>query len=188
MNRAGPSRTPRHESKPLPLTPRLPRSLHQGHRPPDPAATERCLFADGIYYHPGGKAKLLFSEPSELPESPDDTYPFLLLTGRSTSSQWHTQTRTGRSAILRKLYPAGAYVEIHPDDAGQLGIGEGSRVALRSRRGQMTAAAYLAPTVQPGHLFLPMHYPEVNRLTHPSFDPHSRQPNYKACAATITLA
>ncbi len=160
---------------------------HPAGGPPDPVATERRLFTDGIYYHPSGKAKLLFSEPAEFPESLDDAYPFLLLTGRGSSSQWHTQTRTGRSAILRKLYPAGAYVEIHPDDAERLGIGEGRPVTLRSRRGQMTAAAYLAPTVQPGQLFLPMHYPEVNRLTHPSFDPHSRQPNYKACAVSIQL-
>jgi assimilatory nitrate reductase catalytic subunit len=153
----------------------------------DPTASERRLFADGIYCHPGGKAKLLFSEPAALPESPDQDFPFLLLTGRGSSSQWHTQTRTGRSAILRKLYPSGPCVEIHPDDAARLGITEGRPVILRSRRGEMTAAAYLAPTVQPGQLFLPMHYPEVNRLTHPSFDPHSRQPNYKACAVSIRL-
>jgi len=151
----------------------------------DPPASERRLFADGIYCHPGGKAKLLFSEPAALPESPDEAFPFLLLTGRGTSSQWHTQTRTGRSAILRKLYPAGLWVEVHPDDAARLGIAEGHPVTLRSRRGELTATAYLAPTVQSGHLFLPMHYPEVNRLTHPSFDPHSRQPNYKACAVAI---
>jgi assimilatory nitrate reductase catalytic subunit len=154
----------------------------------DPPAAERRLFADGRYCHPGGRARLLFSPPAALPEGPDDRFPFLLLTGRGSSSQWHTQTRTARSATLRKLYPAGACVEIHPADAARLGIAEGSPVTLRSRRGEMTAAAYLAPTVQPGHLFLPMHYPEVNRLTHPSFDPHSRQPNYKACAVALAPA
>ena len=38
-----------------------------------------------------------------------------------------------------------------------------------------------------GQVFMPMHYPEVNRLTHPSFDPHSRQPNYKHCAVSVQL-
>lgn len=150
-------------------------------------SSERRLFEDGNYYTSSGKARLLFSPPAPLPEPPDDDFPFLMLTGRGSSSQWHTQTRTGKSDILRKLAPAAAYVEIHPRDARRLGIASEQKVTLRSRRGEMTATAYLAPTVQPGQVFVPMHYPEVNRLTHPSFDPHSRQPNYKACAITICL-
>ncbi len=153
---------------------------------PDRQSKERRLFSDGIYYTPSGKAKILFSPPAPLPEPPDDAYPFLLITGRGSSSQWHTQSRTGKSDILRKLAPAAAYVEIHPRDARRLGIASEQQVTLRSRRGEMTATAYLAPTVQPGQLFVPMHYPEVNRLTHPSFDPHSRQPNYKACAISLS--
>jgi assimilatory nitrate reductase catalytic subunit len=31
-----------------------------------------------------------------------------------------------------------------------------------------------------------MHYPEVNRLTRASFDPYSRQPNYKHCAVNVS--
>ena len=150
-----------------------------------PVATERRLFEDGIYYTPSGKANLLFSPPAPLPEAPDAGYPFMLLTGRGTSSQWHTQSRTSKSDILRKLYPRDAYIEIHPADAAKLSLKEHDTVTVRSRRGEMNAAVYLAPTMQPGQLFLPMHYPEVNRLTHPSFDPHSRQPNYKACAVAL---
>ena len=36
-----------------------------------------------------------------------------------------------------------------------------------------------------GQVFLPMHFPEVNRLTFPAYDPHSRQPSYKACAVAV---
>ncbi|MEX1115712.1 MAG: molybdopterin-dependent oxidoreductase [Akkermansiaceae bacterium] len=146
---------------------------------------ERRLFENGIYHTQSGKARILFSPPAELPEPTDSEYPFTLLTGRGTSSQWHTQSRTGKSDILRKLYPAAVCVEIHPQDAADVGLKAGGRVAIRSRRGEMEAAVYIAPTVQRGQVFLPMHYPEVNRLTHPSFDPHSRQPNYKACAVAI---
>src|SRR5690606_39081631 len=110
-----------------------------------------------------------FSPPADLPETTDTAYPFLLLTGRGTSSQWHTQSRTAKSNILRKLYPAEPYIEIHPADAALLSLKEHDTVLIRSRRGEMRASVYLAPTVQPGQLFLPMHYPEVNRLTHPSF-------------------
>ena len=159
-----------------------------GSQDPQPKITNlvsRRLFENGIYYTPSRKAKILFSPPADLPEPTDSEYPFTLLTGRGTSSQWHTQSRTGKSDILKKLYPAGCYVEIHPKDAARFNLKAGGRVTIRSRRGQMEAAVYLAPTVQQGQIFLPMHYPEVNRLTHPSFDPHSRQPNYKACAVNI---
>ena len=148
----------------------------------------RRLFEDGVYYTPSGKAKILFSPPAEMPEPPDFNFPFLLLTGRGTSSQWHTQTRTGKSDILKKLYPQNVYLEIHPADARKYGFKEGDPVTVRSRRGEMVAAVYLAPTVQRGQIFIPMHYPEVNRLTHSAFDPHSRQPNYKACAVALAKA
>ena len=118
----------------------------------------------------------------------DFDFPFLLLTGRGTSSQWHTQTRTSKSDILKKLYPQEIYLEIHPADARQFGFKDGDPVTIRSRRGKITAAAYLAPTVQRGQIFIPMHYPEVNQLTHSAFDPHSRQPNYKACAVALAKA
>ena len=34
-------------------------------------------------------------------------------------------------------------------------------------------------------MFVPMHYPETNRLTAASFDPHSRQPSYKHAAVEV---
>ncbi len=150
--------------------------------------TERRLFTDGKFYTPSGKARIHFSPPMAIPEAPDDKYPFMLLTGRGTSSQWHTQTRTGKSAVLRKLYPKDTYVEINPTDAARLGISDSSRVKITSRRGSITVSAYLAPTVRPSDLFLPMHDSKVNKLTFATFDPHSRQPNYKACAVKLSVA
>ena len=122
----------------------------------------------------------------ENPEMPDAAYPLQLLTGRGTSAQWHTQTRTAKSAVLRKLYPENIYVEINSADARRLGIRAQQKVAVKSRRGTIHAAAFVTATVQPGHVFIPMHYEETNRLTYPSFDPYSRQPSYKACAVAIT--
>ena len=120
-----------------------------------------------------------------MPEPPDAEFPFLLLTGRGSSAQWHTGSRTDKSAVLRKLAPTRLYVEINPADAVRLGVTAGARVEVRSRRGRAVALAFLTPTVQRGQVFLPMHFPEVNRLTFPAFDPHSRQPSYKAAAVRI---
>ena len=144
------------------------------------------MFSDGRFYTADGRARFYFEEPTRPPELPDPQYPFILITGRGTSAQWHTQTRTGKSAILRQLHPAGCYVEMHPVDARGLGITAHSVVLLESRRGELLATAFLTATVQPGQVFLPMHYPEVNRLTLGAFDPYSRQPAYKHCAVRVT--
>jgi anaerobic selenocysteine-containing dehydrogenase len=149
---------------------------------------QRRLFEDGRYYHADGKALFLFDEPREMAEPTDAEYPFLLLTGRGTSSQWHTQTRTAKSDVLRKLYPAEVYVEINVRDAEQLGIAPNAPVTIASRRATITATAYVTTTVQPGQVFIPMHYALINQLTFPSFDPHSRQPSYKACAVSVRRA
>ena len=149
---------------------------------------ERRLFEDGRFFHPDGRAKFLFETPRPMPEMPDAEFPLLLLTGRGTSAQWHTQSRTGKSDVLRQLYPRDVYLEINPADAARLGIAANARVHITSRRVQITATAFLTNTVQPGHVFLPMHYPSVNQLTFPAFDPHSRQPSYKACAVAVSAA
>ena len=156
--------------------------------PQSAIAAERRLFEDGRFFHADGRARLLFDEPQPMPEQPDDEYPLLLLTGRGSVSQWHTQTRTRQSAVLRKLYPKQPYIEIHPGDAPPLGIRSGTQVVICSRRGSITAKAVLSYGLQPGQVFIPMHYDQVNQLTLPHFDPHSRQPSYKDCAVQVRPA
>ena len=148
-------------------------------------AGERRLFEKGEFFHHDKRARFLFDLPRNLPEPPCPDFPMLLLSGRGTSSQWHTQTRTGKSSVLRKLYPQDCYLEINPADANILNIQAGQQVLISSRRGEITAQARVTGAVQPGHVFLPMHYPLINQLTFPAFDPHSRQPAYKACAVRV---
>jgi anaerobic selenocysteine-containing dehydrogenase len=147
--------------------------------------SQRRLFADGKFYHPDGKAKLLFEPPRAVPEPTSKDYPFILLTGRGSSSQWHTQTRTSKSAVLRRLYPNEPYVELSPEDADRLGITPGEWLVVESRRGKFRARAHSTHVVRPGQVFVPMHYDQANQLTFPSFDPYSRQPSYKHCAVRI---
>ena len=147
---------------------------------------ERRLFEDGLFYHSDQKARFLFETPRDAPELTDNEYPFVLLTGRGTVSQWHTQTRTGKSAVLKKLYPDHIYVEMNSLDAKRLDIEANQKVLIASRRGQVTATACITNTVQAGQVFIPMHYSVANDLTFPAFDPYSRQPPYKACAVSVT--
>jgi assimilatory nitrate reductase catalytic subunit len=147
--------------------------------------TERRLFADGRFFTPDGRARILFDPPRAAPESPDADFPFWLNTGRGSSAQWHTGSRTDKSDVLRKLAPTTLLVEINPTDAARLRIDENDSVAVVSRRGRVAATAVLTPTVRPGEIFLPMHFAAVNVLTFPAFDPHSRQPSYKSCAVRV---
>ena len=145
----------------------------------------RRLFGDGRFMRANGRALFVADRPEPVPEPCDDAYPLILLTGRGSSSQWHTQTRTGKSKVLQKLHRSEAYVEISAVDAAALGVRDEDCVQVRSRRGAIRVRAIVRPSVRPGQVFVPMHWPEVNQLTFPSFDPLSRQPSYKHCAVRI---
>jgi anaerobic selenocysteine-containing dehydrogenase len=153
---------------------------------PGEPGRERRLFEDGRFFTKGGKAKFFFAEPRRLPEAPSRAYPYLLLTGRGSSSQWHTQTRTGRSGVLNKLAARELYVELSAADARSLDVLPEEIVVVGSQRGAVRARAFVTNSVKPGEVFMPMHYDTMNRLTFPAFDPYSRQPAYKACAVKIT--
>jgi anaerobic selenocysteine-containing dehydrogenase len=147
--------------------------------------SERRLFADGRFFHADGRARFVFGEPRRSPEVTCAEYPFTLLTGRGSSSQWHTETRTRTSALLRKLGPGAPYVELSPVDAAELGLAPNQRVVVESRRGRYVGRAFVTHAVQPGQVFVPMHYARANQLTLAAFDPESRQPAYKACAVRV---
>jgi len=147
---------------------------------------ERRLFEDGHFFTEDGRAKFLFSMPRPMPETTSEQFPLLLLTGRGSSSQWHTQTRTKRSQVLQKLAPSALYIELSPADAEKLGIRPDEVIRVASARATISARAFITNTVQPGQVFMPMHYETMNRLTFPAFDPHSRQPAYKACAVNVS--
>lgn len=140
---------------------------------------------------PDGRA-VFYARPHLLPEEmPDADYPFLLNTGR-LPHQWHTMTKTGKVAKLNKLNP-GPFVEIHPEDAERLQIGGGDSVEIASRRGRAVLPAVITDRVRPGDCFAPFHwndvfgeYLSINAVTSDAVDPISRQPEYKACAVTLT--
>jgi anaerobic selenocysteine-containing dehydrogenase len=147
--------------------------------------SQRRLFEDGKFYHENGRAKFIQEEPRPLPEPANAKFPLTLLTGRGSSSQWHTETRTKKSAVLNKLSARDLYVEISPTDAKALKISPNEWVEVKSARGRVDARAFITNNVRAGQVFMPMHYEEMNVLTFAAFDPYSRQPAYKACAVAV---
>ncbi len=121
-------------------------------------------------------------------EVADDNYPFVLTTGR-TYFHWHTGTMTRRTHLLDREERT-AFVEIHPEDAGRLGIRERDTVLVASRRGEIRAAARVTSVVVPGVLFIPFHFAEgaANALTNNVLDPESAIPEFKVCAVRIMKA
>ncbi len=144
------------------------------------AGDERRLFEDGRYHHPNGMARFVFEEPRPVPEAVTADFPLFLLTGRGSSSQWHTGTRTTKSAVLRSLSEEDAYIEISPVDAEARSLTDGDWAVVESPRGTMKARARVTPIVRAGQVFIPMHYAQTNKLTNASFDSYSRQPSYKS--------
>jgi len=152
---------------------------------PGPVEPERRLFEGGRFFTSDGRACFVFDAIAPDPEPPCEAYPLRLLTGRGSSAQWHTQTRTKKSGVLRRLAPSANFLEIHPKDAEGLRILSGETVRVTSRRGTIEVAAFVAATVPEGSVFLPMHEDATNLLTLAVFDTHSHQPSYKSCAVKV---
>ena len=121
-------------------------------------------------------------------EMPDNDYPLYLTTGRLLY-HYHSGTMSRRAPGLTEKAPE-CLVEIAPADAAKYGIGEGERVRVRSRRGEITAKAQISKKAVAGTVFLPFHFAEAsaNKLTNAALDPVSKIPEYKVCAVQIEKA
>jgi predicted molibdopterin-dependent oxidoreductase YjgC len=141
------------------------------------------------YLHKGKFSRGLghFVAVDHLPpdELPDVEYPFILTTGRWLY-HWHGGEMTRRAAGLDAIAPE-ALVEISPEDAQRLGISDGDRVRVSSRRGEVVAGAWVTERAQEGIVFLPFHFSEAaaNLLTNPALDPIAKIPEYKVCAVKV---
>ncbi|MEK7449202.1 MAG: formate dehydrogenase subunit alpha, partial [Planctomycetota bacterium] len=119
-------------------------------------------------------------------EEPDQDYPFIMTTGRILY-HYHTGSMTRRSTGPVFKVPE-ASVEINPSDAKSIGVGDGEKVQVTSRRGSITIKAEVTDRVPNGTVFIPFHFAEAaaNMLTNPALDPVAKIPEFKFCAVRIT--
>ena len=143
------------------------------------------LFEDR-FYHPDGRAKFHAVTYKGAAEKPDDEYPLIMTSGRVVF-QYLSGNQTRRIKFLVDQCPE-PYVEVHPDTAAKLGIRDGERVKVVSRRGFGIFPALVVRTIRPDTIFIPYHWGEelaANQMTNPALDPTSKIPEFKACAARI---
>jgi assimilatory nitrate reductase catalytic subunit len=153
---------------------------------PQPAGRHapRRPFADGRFNRAGGKALMVAVAPRGPGQATDGDYPLVLNTGRARD-QWHTMTRTARAPRLNAHMPE-PLLQLHPDDARRIGIGNGQLAVVTSRWGEAVGRVDLDASQQPGSVFLPIHWSEtfgrglsVGSAVNPFTDPVSGEPEFK---------
>jgi anaerobic selenocysteine-containing dehydrogenase len=136
-------------------------------------------------------------------EVPKDMYPYWLGLG-VVYEHFHT-AKSNRSPTTRRLVPE-MYVEMHPDDATALGVKDGDKVRLITRRGAFEARAQVGSnslvrparnSVPRGYLFSPWNLsvadsadPKknkwlVNAVSSRVWDPVSGQADFKKLACRV---
>ena len=132
-----------------------------------------------------GKGRFLPLEYKPSLEQTDNDYPMILTTERSLY-HFHTGTVTRRVKGLNVL-KGEELVEMNPVDAKALGIADGQRVRVVSRRGEVTARVKITPVSPPGVISMTFHFAEspTNILTNPAVDPIAKIPELKVCAVRV---
>ena len=118
-------------------------------------------------------------------ELPDGEYPFVLSTGRILP-HFHTGSMSRRSRALN-AYVNEPYAEVHPADLAALGVSQGGKVRVVTRRGEIVTTARPTERVTQGSIFIPFHFVEAaaNRLTNDALDPKAKIPELKVAACRI---
>ncbi|HGW2852948.1 TPA: formate dehydrogenase subunit alpha [Enterococcus faecalis] len=118
-------------------------------------------------------------------ELPDEEYPYLMSTGRMLY-HYNTRAMTGRTEGINQIANH-SYIEINAVDAQALGIQEGDKVEVHSRRGKIETYAAVGNRVFPQEVFMTFYFPDgnVNEITNAVFDDIATIPEYKVCAVAI---
>ncbi|TMA51056.1 MAG: hypothetical protein E6J76_10785 [Deltaproteobacteria bacterium] len=82
----------------------------------------------------------------------DPDYPFVLAAGLRT--RWTANT-IQRDPTWRKGRGPHCALNLSPADARELGVGNGDRVHVSTRRGGLTLPAQIDPKLLPGHMWMP---------------------------------
>lgn len=118
-------------------------------------------------------------------ELPDEEYPFIMMTGRILY-HYNTRAMTGKTPGLMEK-EGHSFIEMNTGDAVRLGIENGEKVRVTSRRGTLITTARVGDKVSPKETWMPFHFPDgnANILTNAALDKYARIPEYKVCAVKV---
>jgi assimilatory nitrate reductase catalytic subunit len=144
----------------------------------------RRFFADGGFFHPDRRARFVAVAPREPVHATTDKQPLRLNTGR-VRDQWHTMTRTGKSARLAGHRPEPT-IELHQMDATARDLADGDIAEVTSAWGRASLRVHVTDALRPGDAFAVMHWTaqgsragRINAAVNPAVDPISGQPELK---------
>jgi predicted molibdopterin-dependent oxidoreductase YjgC len=133
---------------------------------------------------PGNRVPFVAVDHDPPVDKLDADYPIRLTTGRRLDS-YNTGVQTGGyTSPLRR----GESLDISPEDAERLGLVEGERVRVISRRGQVETPIRVDTSLRPGLTFMTLHFQDevaTNLLTIDATDPKSGTAEFKATAIRI---
>ena len=154
------------------------------------AAAETRFFANGGFYTPDRRARFIATPFRALAAPTSPEFPLVLNTGR-IRDQWHTMTRTAKTARLMS-HIAEPFLEIHPEDAAKYGLDDATLAEVISPHGRMVARTLITGRQRKGSVFAPMHWTDqfassarVGALIDGNVDPVSGQPELKAAPVTV---
>jgi formate dehydrogenase major subunit len=141
------------------------------------------ILHQGVFKNGRGLFKLIgYRDPAEVV---DENYPMWLTTGRRLEA-YHTRTQTGRCEGIDYLLPEET-LEMHPDDLGRLGLRDGCKARMASRRGEVEIIVKATDRSPRGTVFCSFSFAEVavNNLTGSGYDPVTQTAELKVCAVKI---
>ncbi|GAA0270905.1 formate dehydrogenase subunit alpha [Alteraurantiacibacter aestuarii] len=132
-----------------------------------------------------GKGKFVVTEYVPTDEKTGPRFPLLLTTGRILS-QYNVGAQTRRTG--NNIWHSEDVLEIHPTDAENRGLADGSFARLASRAGETTLRVQVTDRVAPGVVYTTFHHPDTqaNVVTTDNSDWATNCPEYKVTAVQVT--
>ena len=130
----------------------------------------------------GHYSTALYRASSELP---DAEYPLMLTTGR-VLYHYNACAMTDKTEGINEI-SGHSFIELNTKDAKRLGIADGDRVKVSSRRGVIDSVAHVSDKTNVGESWMPFHFQDgnCNWLTKAALDNICSTPEYKVCAVRV---